>query len=202
MAKFEKLSFWYMCAMSFVTIGLYPLAWLVDTARQLRSAGGRVPSTYFYFGPILIGIAIYILVGAAYMANGFDVAQWAKIWGFWFMAFFSVLSTYFLFGYISAYCQIVRHKNDNKTIWTYFILFVVCNYGFAYILKYASSHIANIITNTIQYFGFMDFVMNIINDHPVIIWLFGYVGQIIWINLINFLFFQCGFNTYVEQHNG
>ena len=47
MANLKKHSLWYMIGMSCVTIGLYPYAWIVDTARQLRLLGGKVPSTIF-----------------------------------------------------------------------------------------------------------------------------------------------------------
>lgn len=191
MANFEKRSFWYMCAMSFVTFGLYSMAWIVDTARDLRRAGGKVPSSYFYFGPILAAVVVYFFGAAICISHGFDIDKWVIISRLGFMIVFTIFSAYFWFGYVRSYCQIIRHKNDKKSVWSYFILFKILPLTPVILILFLS---------LIKPIFLLAFINSVQIAHPVIAGLVQYVFWIIWINSFNFLFFQRGFNSYVDQN--
>lgn len=220
MAKFEKLSFWYMCAMSFVTIGLYPLAWVVDTARRLRVNGGKVPSTYFYFAPVLI-VTLYLVISLVlglvsefdfFIKNRawFDTIKDNLIWVNCLRILFWTPVIYFWFGYISSYCQIVLHKNDNKSIWAYFVYFVlalVLKESFVYVVEYVKkidliqAFVDSSVNNHSPIFKTAIFEIFDVSLGVLIINLISFIIlHVILNNLIFFLFFQRGFNKYVEQN--
>ncbi len=176
-----------MYAITLVTFCLYPLAWVVDTARQLRTAGGRVPSTYFYFAPFLIGIAITIIIpilnGLGYTQSLGELTNHDKIWLYFKIV--NIFPLYFWFGYVSAYCQIIQHKNDRKSIWIYFILMALCLYG----------------SDLLKNIGLLELVMkktivNYPNISEIIFMVIKYIIEATLTNTVFFFFFQRGYNNF------
>ena len=197
MAKFEKLSFWYMCAMTFITLSLYPWAWVVDTTRQLRRAGGKVPDLKFYFAPILMSVALLSIILMAHILESLSWLHWDKFVGLFspdgvVPLFFSIiamlLSLYFWFGYVLSYCDIVLQKNDSKTFWTYFVLTAVFENRLMFIKLF----------DPIKPFIISNFPL--ITD-PFMIGLASYIIYILFLNIGRFLLFQWGYNKYVDQNN-
>jgi len=202
MQNFQKHSLWYMLAMSLVTCGLYPFAWVVDTARQLRAAGGKVPSTFFYFASwwfiIIVMIALPVI-------NGFDFAKSAEMINSHptlvkiFSILFNGLLFYFWFGYVRAYCQIIRHKNDNKTILAYFVL-VLLSQWLSVLFNPIFKHIELLINKLIIDYPW---IADIGLTGSGIASLFNFmIVYVILTNVVYFLLFQRGFNKYVEGKLG
>lgn len=197
MAEFKKRSFWFMSAMTFVTICLYPFAWVVDTARELRAAGGKVPKTIFYFLPILIALGAGITLFLIYsfkLAGDTDILtafkEWRWLWLYRFIM--AALPIYFWCGYVRSYCQIVLHTPASKTFWTYFILIILGDN--IYLLTSLISYITGYITVLAPLNSYINAMAT---GNPVLYHILSFiVVGVILKNIFIFFVFQRGFNKY------
>jgi hypothetical protein len=203
MAKFEKMSLWYMCAMTLSTLHLFLFAWIVETTRRLRIAGGKIPNTYFYFalywGPLLLLITTVIIYKFShYEGTGFAPGYLRFLENdlrFLFpclMTLFVIMRAYFWFGYVRSYCQIVQQKNDKKFIGIYFVLTVLLQYTYSIVI-YGMKYLEKV--------AFLQFSKHMFVNSAVIMFIFNYIVSGILISVVFFFLFQRGYNNYENLNN-
>lgn len=70
----KKRSLLVMLVLTIVTLGLYPLYWLVTTRREMVATGAKIPTTLLAIVPILLSACVY-LVQVFVKAGYFDSAS-------------------------------------------------------------------------------------------------------------------------------